>query len=172
MYRSIPRLLVLLAWGITAQAGTTDGKDPAGEMSIHGWIENVLIMPERIRLRAKMDTGATSSSLNALDKEIFERDGEEWIRFDVIDPEDEDQRIRLERRIVRYVRIIRHDGDHQRRPVVSMELCMGRHLRGADVSLVDRTELSYQVLIGRNHMKDMILVDSGRKDLQPPRCDD
>lgn len=80
--------------------------------------------------------------------------------------------MRLERKIVRYVRIIRHDGEHQRRPVVRMGICMGQHYREADISLIDRTELTYQTLIGRNHMEGLILVDSGHKNLQALRCPD
>jgi len=142
------------------------------QQSIHGWVETVILKPDNIELNAKMDTGATTSSLNALNKEIFERDGEEWIAFDIINPKDEDDTKRLERKITRYVRIIRHDGNHQRRPVVNMAICMGEHLREEEVSLIDRTELTYQVLIGRNHMAGIILLDSEHKYLQPPRCED
>jgi hypothetical protein len=171
MLRFLPWFLILAAWVPAAHGEKTD-HDEIRDQSIHGWVEKVMIKPENVELKAKMDTGATTSSLNALNKEIFERDGQEWIAFDIINPEDEDDKKRLEREIVRYVRIIRHDGNHQRRPVVSMELCMGAHRRDADISLTDRTELTYQVLIGRNHMEGIILVDSGHTYLQPPRCDD
>ncbi|OOG28620.1 hypothetical protein B1C78_01830 [Thioalkalivibrio denitrificans] len=164
-------MLLLIAATLPVTASASDD-DKASAQSIHGYAEEVIIRPEGIRLKARLDTGATSSSLNALNKETFERDDEEWIAFDIIDPEDEDKKIRLERKIVRHARIIRHDGNHQRRPVVSMELCLGEHRREADVSLIDRTALTYQMLIGRNHMKDIILVDSGQTNIQPPRCDD
>jgi hypothetical protein len=172
MRRLIPWILFLSLWTPAVHAAENDRDAQVREQSIHGWVEEVLLKPENIRLTAKMDTGATTSSLNALNKEIFERDGEEWIAFDIVNPEDENDTKRLERRIVRYVRIIRHEGEHQRRPVVSMGICMGEHYREADVSLIDRTELTHQALIGRNHMKGIILVDSGQKNLQPPRCGD
>jgi hypothetical protein len=171
MLRQLPLLLGLLILAPLTY-GAPDSGGQSAELSIHGWIEEVVIQPEGIRLKAKLDTGATTSSLNALNKETFKRDGDEWIAFDIINPEDENDKVRLERKIVRYVRIIRHDGERQRRPVVSMELCLGAHRRDADISLIDRTELSYQVLVGRNHMEGIILVDSGNKNLQPPRCDD
>lgn len=172
MQRIIPWTLTLLMSTFAAQAAEPQDRDDLREQSIHGWVETVLIKPENIRLKAKMDTGATTSSLNALNKEIFERDGQEWIAFDIINPEDENDTKRLERRIVRYVRIIRHDGNHQRRPVVRIGLCMGDHYRESDISLIDRTELTYQVLVGRNHMEGIILVDSEHKNLQRPRCGD
>lgn len=156
-------------------AGADDDKDaPDSEapepMRILGYVEDVTLIPEGIVLKAKMDTGATTSSLNALNKETFERDGKEWIAFDIIDPDDEDNRIRLEREITRHVRIIRHSGDHQRRPVVEVGLCMGDVYRKEEVSLIDRTALSYQLLVGRNHMAGAILLDSRDKFLQAPDC--
>jgi hypothetical protein len=171
MFRLTASILLLTTATLLFPAHASDD-DSVTAQSIHGYTEEVVIRPEGIRLKARLDTGATSSSLNALNKEVFERDGDEWIAFDIVDPEDEDSKIRLERKIVRHVRILRHSGNHQRRPVVSMELCMGEHLRDADVSLIDRTSLSYQMLIGRNHMKGIILVDSGQTDIQPPSCDD
>ncbi|ACL74008.1 protein of unknown function DUF785 [Thioalkalivibrio sulfidiphilus HL-EbGr7] len=172
MPRIIPWILILAAWTLPLQAETPEPPRDLAELSIHGWVEQVVLKPENIRLNAKMDTGATTSSLNALNKEIFERDGEEWIGFDIVNPRDENDKVRLERKIVRYVRIIRHDGNHQRRPVVNMGICMGEHYRESEISLIDRTELTYQALIGRNHMEGLVLVDSGHKNLQAPRCPD
>lgn len=143
---------------------------PAREMHILGWVEWIRLMPEDLRIKAKLDTGATTSSLNALNQKIFERDGEEWIAFDILDPDDEDRHIRLEREITRYVRIVRHSGDHQRRPVVEVDLCLGGVQRREEVSLVDRTELNYQLLVGRNHMEGAILVDPGETFLGEARC--
>jgi hypothetical protein len=175
MYFIIPRRfllpLALLLLPLAATSGEADRQE-IREQSIHGWVEQIILKPENIQLNAKMDTGATTSSLNALNKEIFERDGEEWIAFDILNPEDENDTKRLERKITRYARIIRHDGNHQRRPVVNMAICMGQHVREAEVSLIDRTELTYQALIGRNHMAGIILLDSAHKNLQPPRCED
>ena len=155
-------LAVALAGG--TQADETDVR------TIHGWVERIEILPEGISLKAKMDTGATTSSLNALNKERFERNGERWIAFDILDPEDPDKTLHLERPIVRNVRIVRHDGGFQRRPVVSIGLCIGPHYREEEVSLIDRTRLNYQVLVGRNHMSGIILVDSAETFLHKPRC--
>jgi len=157
--------LLLLGSGLSVQAG-----DEPENLHIAGYIERVTIHPENITFKARMDTGATTSSLNALNQERFERDGAEWIRFDVIDPENEDRRITLEREVVRNVRIVRHSGNHQRRAVVRMGFCIGSHYREEEVSLVDRSSFTYQMLVGRNHMRGAILVDSSRRYLQKPQC--
>jgi len=177
---TIPSVLHLLAIGLlggllllgsVVHAGNKpkDGDEPEN-LHIAGYIERVTIHPENITFKARMDTGATTSSLNALNQERFERDGAEWIRFDVIDPENEDRLITLEREVVRNVRIVRHSGNHQRRAVVRMGFCIGSHYREEEVSLVDRSSFTYQMLVGRNHMRGAILVDSSRRYLQKPQC--
>lgn len=53
----------------------------AAEPNLYGRYEWVSL-PELDRtLQAKMDTGAYTSSLSAKDIELFQRDGEEWVRF-------------------------------------------------------------------------------------------
>ena len=98
-------------------------KSKPGELEILGYIEKVRFDNPSIELNAKLDSGATTSSLNALNKESFEKDGKEWIRFDVIDPEDEDNLVTFEAPVVRTVRIRRHGAPaarggtgHVRRP--------------------------------------------------------
>ena len=82
-------------------------KSKPGELEILGYIEKVRFDNPSIELNAKLDSGATTSSLNALNKESFEKDGKEWICFDVIDPEDEDNLVTFEAPVVRTVRIRR-----------------------------------------------------------------
>ncbi|TVP89569.1 MAG: hypothetical protein EA347_03990 [Thioalkalivibrio sp.] len=163
-----PFFPVALLLGVALVGGANAGE--ADVRTIHGWVERIEILPEGISLKAKMDTGATTSSLNALNKERFERDGERWIAFDIIDPEDADNTVRVERPITRHVRIVRHDGEFQRRPVVAIALCIGPHYREEEMSLIDRTQLNYQALVGRNHMNGIILVDSSETFLHRPRC--
>ncbi|WP_026340610.1 RimK/LysX family protein [Thioalkalivibrio sp. ALJT] len=159
---------MLLGIALLTQAAAAHAA--AASMSILGAVENVRIVQEDVVLEARMDTGATSSSLNALNKERFKKDGEDWIRFEIIDPDDETARITLERPIERIVRIRRHSGESQERPVVRMEFCMGGLRLAADTSLIDRTALTYQALIGRSHMAGHILVDSGAEHLLAPDC--
>lgn len=169
MYPHVLRAAVLLLLLFVASSGLA--ADEPETRSIFGWVERVEILPEGIQLKAKMDTGATTSSLNALNKERFRRDGERWIAFDIIDSETPDKTVRLERRITRHVRIVRHDGQHQRRPVVKIGLCMGSIYREEEMSLIDRTELNYQALVGRNHMAGVIVVDPAETFTQSPRCE-
>ncbi|WP_051074679.1 MULTISPECIES: RimK/LysX family protein [unclassified Thioalkalivibrio] len=158
--------------GLTLALAPAHAKDDPSSLAILGTVEDVKIPAEGIVLEARLDTGATSSSLNALNKEKFERDGDEWIRFDVVDPDDEDAYITLERPIERNVRIRQHSGESQERPVISMEFCIGDQRIKGDTTLIDRTNLTYQALIGRTHLAGHILVDSGAEHTHRPDCGD
>jgi hypothetical protein len=161
---SIAAMLPLLP--MTAQAE----KAKPGELEILGYIEKVRFENPAIELNAKLDSGATTSSINALNRETFEKDGKEWIRFDVIDPEDEDNLVTFEAPVVRTVRIRRHNGPPHVRPVVELSACVGHVLQVSQFSLADRSDFNYQVLIGRNFMKGHIVVDSGSRFETKPEC--
>ena len=160
--------LSLASVSLPLAAETTNS--PARHLSILGWVEFVEFSDPNIRLKAKLDTGATTSSLNALNQKRFKRDGKSWIRFDVEDPEQPENHVTFEAPIVRHVRIVRHGGETQRRPVVELGMCVGNVYRKRQFSLIDRSEFIYQVLVGRNFLRDHIAVDSGSTYLDEPRC--
>nr|NIO41145.1 hypothetical protein [Burkholderiales bacterium] len=72
-----------------------------------GWVENVRIHPGNILVRAKLDTGAKTSSLNCDCQQTFSRDGEQWVRFTLTNYKG--RSIELERKIHRVARIKRHE---------------------------------------------------------------
>lgn len=157
-------LLPTLSTAVAAQ------KSERSNMSVLGYIEYVYFDAPTIQLKAKLDTGATTSSLNALNKEHFKKDGKEWIRFDVIDPDDETNLIGFEAPLVRTVRIRRHSGEPHVRPVVLLGMCVGDVHQVAEFSLTDRSDFNYQVLVGRNFLKGHIAVDSGSQFETKPQC--
>ncbi len=156
-------LSVLLAAGLTM---------PAAARGVYGWVEFVQlhIDGEPLELKAKLDTGARSSSLDATAIEPFERDGERWVRFEVKLPGME-KTTRLERPVVRYVRIKRHRGPYDRRPVIRLPLCLGDEWRTVEVNLTDRGRFIYPLLLGRKALARLAVVDPSRTYLRAPRCD-
>lgn len=127
---------------------------------ILGYAEYIQIHPENLLIEARLDSGATTSSLNAEDLARFERDGEDWVRFKTYNPETEDY-IEFERKVTRVVRIRRHEGEEpQERPVVLLEVSLAGIRQEKEFSLIDRSNFDYQALIGRNFLSDVILVDS------------
>lgn len=140
------------------------------QMQIFGWVEKVQLFDGDLAVYALLDTGAQTSSLDASQIRRFRRDGNRMVRFTVTDPESGDE-LTLEKPLIRNVRIVRHDGNHQRRPVVKLPLCLGGKWREVEVNLIDRSQLTYPMLLGRSVLQDFALVDSGQRLLHPPSCD-
>lgn len=132
------------------------------DLLIIGRVEFVAFENHPMLHKARIDTGAGLSSLNAQDLKKFERDGEPWVRFAVLNPETKEE-VYYERPIKRHVRIKQLSGVPQRRPVVSMNMQLGSIEDQIDLTLSDRTGYLYQVLIGRNFLRDRVLVDVSRK---------
>ena len=135
---------------------------------IVGWIEKAKIFPGGLALTAKLDTGADNSSLDASQVTEFERDGETWVRFQVIN--DDGRTATLERKLVRTAAIKRHRGARQQRPVVRLGICVGNFYRETEVNLVDRTRFKYQLLVGRSFMQGQLVVDPAAAFTVAPRC--
>lgn len=119
-------------------------------------------------LKARIDTGALSSSLNATELLPFERDGREWIRFRVPDEDHPDGGDLYEVPLVKYVRIRQaSDADLERRPVVRLTVRLGDFVDAAEFNLTNREDMLYPILLGRNFLRDVALVDVAQKFTQP-----
>lgn len=152
-----------------AQSSLKSGKT-ARSRPVVGWIETVAIEPGDLRLRAKLDTGARTSSLNAPDFRLFERDGVQWVAFTVTNRDGRE--ITLERKVVRSARIKRIQGPSQVRPVVMLTLCIGNIYGETEVNLVNRAGFNYEMLIGRRFLARRFAVDPARALTVEPDCPD
>lgn len=133
-----------------------------------GWIESVRLLPEKFELQAKIDTGADHSSLGVVDWQSFERNGDEWIRYNVTNNDGHAQV--FERPLERYALIKRKATESLKRPVVKMWVCLGKKKILTQVNLAKRTKFKYRMLIGRSFLKGEFLVDSAAKHTQSTEC--
>lgn len=149
--------------------------DPAKEAKVaHGKVilgEEEWVWLDSIQsfFKARVDTGATTSSLNAIDIQVFERDGKEWVRFNLSHGTDNpnDQPEIIEAPIVRWVKIRQSTSDKpERRPVIEAWLKLGQLHEKTQFTLADRSQMTYPVLLGREFFKDIALVDVGKKFVQ------
>lgn len=144
-------------------------EDETDVLQIYSWKEKVRIYPPGMEFRAKLDSGAKTSSINAVDIEEFERDDDEWVRFTIENHEEEKETI--ERKIARHVRIKEHDGSTQRRAVVKLGICLGSLYKEVEVNLVDRSHFTTGMLIGRSFMEGDVLIDPSTTYTHPPACE-
>ena len=144
----------------TPKDETQDGKLVVGETE-EVWLDAV-----NDSFSARIDTGATTSSLGAKDISEFERDGKPWVRFSMAH-EGIDERLEIETPLVRHVRIRQASADEaERRPVVALTMRLGRLSEKTEFTLADRSQMSYSVLLDREFLKDIAVVDIARKNVQ------
>lgn len=142
----------------------------AQEKDIVGWTEHVLVGRSRLAMEAKLDTGADTSSIDASRiRRYRSADKKRWVEFRLTD-DDSGRSIRYKKRLVRYAYIKEHDGPSQKRPVVEMAVCLGDHFMEIEVSLVDRSGFAFPVLLGRNALEGLLIVDSELEFTTTPDC--
>ncbi|MGB5760081.1 MAG: RimK/LysX family protein [Acidimicrobiales bacterium] len=129
-----------------------------------GWREWVTLprfSPSKIK--AKVDTGAKTSSLHAEDLTIFEADGQTLARFRLYpDTESTDGVADVEAPVVEFRTIRSSNGQAESRPVVRTEVELGQQRFEIDLTLTSRTSMGHRMLLGRRALKDRFWVDSGR----------
>lgn len=136
-----------------------------GNKQLVGQVEKIWLPHLDMILNARMDTGAATASLDARDIRVFERDGEQWVRFTVIDG---DKPRTFERKRVRKVRIVQSSiEDAERRPVIELLVTIGHITQMAEFTLTDRSHLDYPALIGRNILRDVMVVDVSESQIAP-----
>jgi len=134
---------------------TTQGKAILGRVE-YVWLKG---FPEF--MKARIDTGAKSSSLHARNIQPFERNGDRWVKF-VVDSEGE--AMTLEAPLVRYVRIRQASVEGlDRRPVIQLSINLGELQEDTEFTLTDRADMIYPVLLGRSFLQDIAVVDVGKK---------
>ncbi len=175
-------ILTLAATSVMAEDKTSNGNADRVPETL-GFVEWVVMKDTRLRLKARLDTGAKTSSLHAVNVEEFTRNEERWVSFEIPLGDHEDQPaegefnhddvvIVLERPVRRTVLIKRKGAPSQRRYVVDLEFCIAGTMHTTQFSLTDRGKFSYPVLLGRRFMRDdNILVDSADSFIASKECE-
>lgn len=131
---------------------------PTGKITI-GRAEYVGIPALGDRFKARIDTGATTTSIFAAEIEEFQQDGKPWVRFLVRNPETKKD-YRLEMRVSRIAAIRKRGAEGTtRRPAVALVLTIGEISKQVDVNLADRTGFKFPLLIGRDFLNGTAVVD-------------
>lgn len=110
-------------------------------------------------LRARVDTGARTSALHAMDQQCFERDGQAWITFEA-----HGQRCQAPIHGQRSVRS--SSGQSELRWTILTTLVIGRARWPVEITLTNRHKMRYPMLLGRSAMKDHAVVYPAQAFLQ------
>lgn len=124
--------------------------------TIIGAVEKVRILPGNIVLKARIDTGATTTSLGVDEMELIHEDGKDWVEIRIGE-------VTSKYRVVKFIRIKQHESESVKRPVVRLRLILGNVSESVNVTLADRSKFKYKLLIGRNLLYDNFIVDVSQK---------
>ena len=127
-----------------------------------GYVEKICVTEIDWLVKAKLDTGATTSSINATIIEQPEPDPskkEQYVVFAIKTEEGPSAPIR--RKISRWVKIKKKTDGYLLRPTVMMEFCIAGKMIEGEVNLANRDHFAYHALVGRNMLtKGRLVVDS------------
>ncbi|MCC5791191.1 MAG: ATP-dependent zinc protease [Legionellaceae bacterium] len=143
-------LALLLVYG--------NGMAESSEKQIYGYVEKVWLKDIDHSVSAKLDTGARSASLSAIDIREIEENDQIWLLFKV---PGKNGSVELKRPYVGTVKIkqrseekIKGHAAHAHRPVVLMTMRIGDKERSIKVNLTNRKRFIYPLLLGREAIKE------------------
>ena len=136
----------------------------SSELLTIGWREWVAL-PELgvTSIKAKVDSGARTSCLHTAEYEIFQKDGSDWVRF-IVHPIKRHTEVEIRTEVpVSDYRIVRDSGGHEeRRPFIKTTLKIGSHLWPIEVSLSNRENMKFRMLLGRTGITGRALIDCSK----------
>ena len=137
---------------------------PPDPTTVAGWREWVALPDLDVPwVKAKLDTGARSSAIHAYEIEEFERDGASYASFEIHPWQRSDlDSIRVELPLIDR-RVIRSSTGHEeeRLVVATVIRVVGLELT-AELTLTNRDEMGFRMLVGREAMRGALLIDPGR----------
>ena len=123
-----------------------------------GWREWVYFPNyNNFSVKAKIDTGASSSALHATHVKEYRKKGQTWIKFRIYQFRD---CLHVDTRVTSYKKITNSFGDSEIRPMIQMKIRLGIQSWKTDITLTRRTGMTYPMLIGRNSLKKKHIIHS------------
>lgn len=152
--------LIVLFLGLILNFSTPVFAQLLKEKVLIGRVEWISIPEIKIKLKARIDTGAKTTSMHAINIEEVEQRGELFVKFQTLDSEG--KVVELVRKVGTTQRVSNTAGFVSRRYVIKEKIKMGNIEREVLVNLNDRSKMEYKFLIGRNVLLGRFIVDVAR----------
>lgn len=132
--------------------------------TVVGWREWVGLPQAGLEwVKAKVDTGARSSAIHAFDLETYVQDDTEWVRFSIHpwQKSDEDH-VELSLPVLDRREVRSSNGQVEQRYAVALDVVLAGRTITTVMTLSNRDEMGFRMLIGREALERGFLVDSSR----------
>lgn len=125
-----------------------------------GWREYLALPELGIRdVAVKVDSGAKTSALHVIDMELYERKGKQRVKFHVHPDVEGKITVEADAAVAEH-RDIKDSGGHTtRRPIIRTLCQVGGLEAPIEISLTERTDMGYRMLLGRQAMRGRFIVD-------------
>jgi ribosomal protein S6--L-glutamate ligase len=111
-------------------------------------------------IKARIDSGAKTSALHAINIVPFDRDDEKWVKFDVNPLQNNGKTIiHCEAKVVDKRIVKSSSGTRESRFVIKTNINFGNSTWDIELTLTNRDSMGYRMLLGREAMSGRILVD-------------
>ena len=133
------------------------------KLAVLGWREYIDLPELDITgIKAKIDTGAKTSCIHAFSVKTFEKNNEVWVRFGVHPNQGEKTtEVWCEAPVADYREVTDSGGHAEMRYVILSTLVIGKHEFPAELTLSNRDNMRFRMLLGRRAMKGRFSVDPG-----------
>jgi hypothetical protein len=139
---------------------TTSKAQLLKEKVLIGRVEWVEIPELKIKHKARIDTGAKTTSLHAVNIEEVEQRGELFVKFQTLDSAG--KIVEVVRKVDTTQKVSNTAGSVSRRYVIKEKVKMGNIEREVLINLNDRSKMEYKFLVGRNLLLGRFIVDVAR----------
>ena len=131
------------------------------DLPVIGWREFVKLPDLGVKsIKVKVDTGARSSALHVFDLTEFEKEGEKWVRFKIYASQRTQKTVvNSEAKILEYRSIKNSGGKASLRPVIITHVTLLDETWPVELTLANRDEMGFRMLLGRQAMRRRFLVD-------------
>lgn len=132
-------------------------KTMASDRIVLGRVEWVTMSSQNIRIKARIDSGAATSSMHAVKIEEKEIDGKRYVQFETLD--EDNKTYVLLKEVIKSARVKSATGGMESRYVISAQIKLGNREHEIKVNLTDREHMKYKFLVGRNLLIGNYVVD-------------
>jgi hypothetical protein len=134
------------------------------QLPVIGWREWVALPTLGVpAVKAKVDTGARTSALHALEIEEFQRRKSTWVRFKVLPFQREDEKpLVVEAELLEYRHVRSSTGHLTRRPVIVTSIELLEQRWPIELTLTSRIEMGFRMLLGREALRGRFWIDPRR----------
>ena len=111
-------------------------------------------------IKAKVDTGATTSAIHAYDVKPYVKNRQHWVRFTLHPVQNSDEisyRVKAPLVDIRYV--TSYNGIKEKRYVIETDLCLGPLHYQIQLTLTNRDPMRFRMLLGCAALDGHVLVD-------------